>query len=259
MSRYGARPAGPCCAGRLAFRCHDGRMLPTPRALLLDFGGVIVDGPTSPTWAADAASVVAEALVADDRAADASWLVDAPTQHGSEAFWGDVVAATWPAAARRVVVAHATGLSRRLAELKFVRNWQSRPGIADLLAAAAAPGLPMAVVSNTICGAAHRDFLASAGLAGHFVVQLYTDEQRVRKPNPELVWRATAALGVSPADCWFVGDTLSRDVLAARRAGCGAAVLMRSGRVERPPYPDAAPDAVVADPDHLRALLSRLF
>ena len=251
-------------------------MLPTPRALLLDFGGVIVDGPTSPTWAADAASVVAEllaaagvdplpvetvveALVADDRAADASWLVDAPTQHGSEAFWGDVVAATWPAAARRVVVAHATGLSRRLAELKFVRNWQSRPGIADLLAAAAAPGLPMAVVSNTICGAAHRDFLASAGLAGHFVVQLYTDEQRVRKPNPELVWRATAALGVSPADCWFVGDTLSRDVLAARRAGCGAAVLMRSGRVERPPYPDAAPDAVVADPDHLRAFLSQLF
>ena len=252
--------------------------LPMPQALLLDFGGVIVDGPTSPTWAAEVAGVVTklliesrvvpllsvhvvvEALIKADGAADTCWIEAAPVEQWSEKFWRDVVGATWPAEARRTVGAHATNLSRCVAELKFARTWHLRPGITDLLATAEALGLVMAVVSNAISAPVHRDLLASSGLARHFAVQLYSDEQGVRKPNPELVWRAVAALGMSPADCWFVGDTRSRDVLAARRAGCGAAVLMRSVRVDHLPCPEAVnPDVVVADPGQLRALLSGIF
>lgn len=54
-----------------------------------------------------------------------------------------------------------------------------------------------------------------------------------------------------------MGDTRSRDVLVARRAGLGAAVLMRSLRVEHPRHPDGVePDVVVADPRELHALLA---
>ncbi len=54
---------------------------------------------------------------------------------------------------------------------------------------------------------------------------------------------------------------LPPEARAARRAGLRSRSADAVGASEaRPPYPDAAvPDAVVADRDHLGALLSRLF
>jgi aryl-alcohol dehydrogenase-like predicted oxidoreductase/FMN phosphatase YigB (HAD superfamily) len=251
-------------------------MLPTPQALLLDFGGVIVDGPVSPTWPADVATIlikvladagvtpllhyaaVSEALVAADRAADVSALDDRKNKQSSPTFWRTVVDA-WPASAQQVVLEHADRLSRCVAELKFARMWQVRPGIADLLMLAVELGMPMAIVSNAISGAVHREFLDASGLAGYFATQVYSDEQGVKKPDPELVWRATAALGISSEDCWFVGDMRSRDVLSARRARCGAAILIPSARIERPPYPESSdPDLVLNSPSDLCVVLRRL-
>ena len=81
-----------------------------------------------------------------------------------------------------------------------------RPGVPELLAETAARGIPLAVVSNTLCGAVHRDFLAAAGLGDRFAVQLYSDEVGVRKPNPELIRRAASAVKqemprIAPT-CW---------------------------------------------------------
>jgi HAD superfamily hydrolase (TIGR01509 family) len=246
-----------------------GGMLPKPLALLLDFGGVLVDGPDQPGWRADLVAAVNEVLAAAgvaplpaqailepltaDRDDERFWLGEAPIHRP---LWGEVVAAEWPPAARAVASAQAAVLSRRYIEARHAAGWQLRPGITELLAGASARGLPMAVVSNTLHGGTHREFLSRAGLADRFTAQFYSDEEGVRKPNPELARRAVAAVGVPAAECWFVGDTLSRDILVARRAGTGAAILMRSLRVERPPHPDGlAPDATVADPVELHALL----
>ncbi len=248
-------------------------MLPTPRALLLDFGGVIADAPEDPHWSSAVVEAVTEALAAagvaplppeqiiapltaDNHAADLFWQSDAPLQRDHASYWREVVGASWPAAARDAVARHGCALSRRLMEARYAAGWQLRPGMARLLADADSRGMPMAVVSNTLSGAVHRDFLARIGVARHFTAQLYSDEEGVRKPNPAIAERAVDALGVEPAGCWFVGDTLTRDVLVARRAGLGAAVLMRSERAERPPHPDVTPDAVVADPVELHALVS---
>lgn len=250
-------------------------MLTTPGALLLDFGGVIADGTPNPQWTVEMAAaveallvdngveplpaeVVVAALVADDLAADTAWLAPEPRQDAAATHWGDVIGAGWPPPVRTVVTAHAAALARRMGECRYARNWLLRPGMEALVVDAAARGVPLAIVSNTICGELHREYLARTGLGVHFGAQLYSDEEGVRKPNPELVRRAAGALGVAPADCWFVGDTLSRDVLAARRAGAGAAILMRSTRVEGPAHLDGVtPDAVVADPIELHALLRR--
>lgn len=248
-------------------------MLTTPRALLLDFGGVIVDAPDDPGWREVVVEAVARTLAAagvppvpsaeiraaldgDDRAADEHWRHEAPTQPDHAAHWADRVAAGWPPAARAAVAAQAAALSRTLIRAKYADRWRLRPGMVELLADTAERGLPMAVVSNTLYGAVHREFLQGEGLADRFAAQFYSDEEGVRKPNPALAHRAVAELGVDPRDCWFVGDTVTRDVLVARRAGLGAAILMRSLRVERPPHPDGvAPDAVVADPGELHRLL----
>ena len=114
----------------------------------------------------------------------------------------------------------------------------------------------MAVVSNTLCGAAHRDFLAAAGLSGLFVAEFYSDEAGLRKPNPRFARLAAEAIGVSVGECWFVGDSVHRDVACARRAGTAAAVLMRSPRTDREePHPELRPDARIEDGHGLLALL----
>lgn len=247
-------------------------MLPKPRALLLDFGGVIADGPDQPGWREELVAAVNEVLaaagvtplppeailrpLAADLRDERFWLAEAPVQPDPRTLWGEIVAADWPPAARAAALPHATILSRRYIEARHAAGWQLRTGMAELLADATARGLPVVVVSNTLHGATHRGFLERSGIAGRFAAQFYSDEEGVRKPNPELARRAAAAVGVPAAECWFVGDTLSRDVLVARRAGVGAAILMPSLRVERPPHPKGvAPDATVADPVELHALL----
>jgi FMN phosphatase YigB (HAD superfamily) len=159
----------------------------------------------------------------------------------------------WPRSAQAAVRASVGKLSYEWAR----RNgWALRPGIAETLHAAVRAGLPMAVVSNTLCGAAHRDFLARAGVGKLFGAQIYSDEAGVRKPNPQMIWNATDELGVPPAGCWFVGDSRPRDLVCARRADVAAAVLMRSPRTEQPgQWPE--PDATVADGFGLLELLER--
>lgn len=249
--------------------------MPPVHALLLDFGGVIADGPDDLGWRPAMAEVVQEVLASAGAPAvppesivrsldneqryprDEFWRQEAPSQPAHGTFWGDVVAANWPSAARAAVTARGEFLSRRFMELKHASAWQLRTGMRELLAEAAARKVPVAVVSNTLHGGPQRGFLDRVGLGASFAAQLYSDEEGVRKPNPALAMRAVVALGAEPASCWFVGDTVTRDVLVARRAGLAAAVLMRSGRAEpAPDGPDAVPDAVVADPVELRALLA---
>jgi N-acetyl-D-muramate 6-phosphate phosphatase len=245
-----------------------------PRALLLDFGGVIVEDRRRPGFTRSLAELVhaeiadvdgsltVPAIEADLLAGlvaygqwgngTARW--PAPVEISHEELWSDFIAADWPAAARDRVGDRATELTYRMGELG--QDWELRAGMADLLTDMARSGIPVAVVSNTIYGRIHRDFLASAGLADRFAAQFYSDEAGIRKPNPELVRLAAGTLSVEPAQAWFVGDTRSRDVLCGRRAGVGTVVLMHSDRTAREPETAAEPDHEVADPVALHALLT---
>jgi FMN phosphatase YigB (HAD superfamily) len=245
-----------------------------PRALLLDFGGVIVDDRRRPGFARSVAELVHAAIAGVDGAltvpaieadlvaglvAYGAWgngtaRFAAPVEISHEELWTDFIAADWPAAARDAVGDRATELTYRMGEIG--QDWQLRPGMAELLADAARRAIPVAVVSNTIYGRVHRDFLASAGLADRVAAQFYSDEAGIRKPNPELARLAAEAVSVDLADAWFVGDTRSRDVLCGRRAGVGTMVLMHSPRTGREPATTVEPDHEVADPVALHALLT---
>ncbi|GIJ24318.1 HAD family hydrolase [Micromonospora lutea] len=245
-------------------------MLRSPRALLLDFGGVLADAPRQPTAPPDlvrrlfdlaGGAVSAEQIAADlteGSTAYARWRDDVgrsddPIELPHARVWADFVTPTWPAQARTAVDEAATPLAYAWA---WRSEWQVRPGIPEALRAATDAGLPMAVVSNALCGAAHRDFLAAAGLSGLLVAEFYSDEVGRRKPNPRLAWMAADAVGVPIGDCWFVGDSVQRDVACARRAGAGAAILMRSPRTDREPaHPDLRPDARIEDGHGLHGLL----
>jgi HAD superfamily hydrolase (TIGR01549 family) len=244
-------------------------MLPRPSALLLDFGGVLADAPRqdpiSPELLRSLHELTGGALspaeiersLAAGADAYAAWRdEDHPDELTHAEAWDRFVTPRWPGPARDAVRLRATRLSYAWA---WRPGWALRPGIPEALRAARAAGLPMAVVSNTLCGAAHRDFLAGAGVGGLFAAQVYSDEAGVRKPNPEMIRIAARELGVPAERCWFVGDSRQRDIACARRADVTAAILMPSRRTDREVPADwPEPDAVVEDGFGLRDLIERL-
>lgn len=55
------------------------------------------------------------------------------------------------------------------------------------LETARATGIPVAVVSNALSGAVHREYAERTGLGKQLAVQVNSDEAGIRKPNPELI------------------------------------------------------------------------
>lgn len=237
-------------------------MLPSPRALLLDFGGVIVDSPRDfadevmPGLVREVHRLIKGTLTEDEILAElrrADKLRDELRDNSEEypelshaRLWGELVADLWPEDAREAVLARAAELSFRWT---YRPSWRVVPGMADLLDYTLGRGLPVAVVSNTMCGQAHREALDNLGLAGAFAAQIYSDEIGVRKPHPEMIRAAARDLDVPVSACWMVGDQVSKDIECARRAGAAGAILMA-------PEPDPAADWTVLDGHRLLALLS---
>ncbi|WP_045743055.1 HAD family hydrolase [Actinoplanes rectilineatus] len=229
-----------------------------PEAVLLDFGGVLADAaPTGrsapPELVLRVYNLIKGTLApgriqrsfAEGAAAYARWRdEDHPDEMPQAEVWEQFVIHDWPAPAQAWI---RTSIARLSYDWAW-QDWVVRPGIPDVLEFLAGADIPMAVVSNTLAGAAHRDFLDKAGLSRYFGIQVYSDEAGVRKPNPQMIWNATDFLGVSPANCWFVGDSRRRDILCARRADAGHAVLMRSARTDaEDPAAWPAPDLEVTD------------
>lgn len=260
-------------------RVPTGRLC-RPKALLLDFGGVIVLTRANPDWPEELARHVHERLAAlgaahekltaafiaaDIRAgaiADSHWKnamsrLYAPRELRHEEFWGDFVAADWPEPARQAVMAEARELCRVMGHMRSVRAL--RNGLIDLLDACDAAGVPVGIVSNALSGQVHLDVLAEHGLVDRFAVEVHSDAVEMRKPNPEMILLAARRLGLDAADCWYVGDNYDRDILCGIRAGAGGNILMEARKTYEPPYDlDIRPDAIVADPAGLLALFQRM-
>ncbi|XVV11279.1 HAD family hydrolase [Actinoplanes sp. CA-131856] len=235
-----------------------------PAALLLDFGGVLADAPPQrsapPGLVLRIFNLTRGALspgeiqrsVTEGAAAYARWRdEDWPDELSQSEVFERFILPGWPPAAQVPV----RGAARKLAyEWAWRDNWALRPGVPEMLQFAHEVEIPLAVVSNSLSGAAHRDFLDKAGIGEFFAAQIYSDEAGVRKPNPQMIWHATDALGVEPEKAWFVGDTPRRDIECGRRAGVARALLMPSPRTRTEPD-GPSPDAVVEDGFALLKLL----
>ena len=142
-----------------------------PAALLLDFGGVLADAPATrmppPELVLAIYNLIGGSLtpgeiqrsLADGGDAYARWRdEDHPDELSQAEVLDRFVTPGWPRTARAAVRGMAAKLSY---EWAYRDKWALRPGISEVLTAA---GVPLAVVSNTLSGAAHRDFLARAGV-----------------------------------------------------------------------------------------------
>lgn len=247
----------------------------TPRAVLLDFGGVIFQTTKRPEGRDELAAVLAARLQRVGAPVPVERLrasIDAgltalkhwkhassrrlePREMGHREVVGDFLAADLPEAARAALTADATDV---LAQLNTTLSTHTvRPGIRALIAEAQRRGIGLGIVSNAHSGRSHRDILAAHGLGDAFAVQVYSDEVGMRKPHPDMIRLASAALGVEPHEAWYAGDTQDRDVVAARRAGIGAVVITASPHTDSPPFAIAdRADAVFDTPEGLHAALA---
>lgn len=124
-----------------------------------------------------------------------------------------------------------------------------RPEAPAVLAELQERGFRLAVISNILSLGLVPQKLASYGIAGFFDPVITSSGFGYRKPHPRIFHEAAARMGLPPAACAYVGDTVSRDVAGARAAGYGLAIQIRSfltdksdGDIEEP-----APDVVIRD------------
>ncbi|MDE3722704.1 HAD-IA family hydrolase [Nocardiopsis sp. N85] len=236
------RPLGPRPEGG-PLDHHPG----APGALLLDQGGVIALSTATPDVQRDFAASLARRL---DRAGYASTteavlsLVRAgreryrawKAEHDEDgpipeitprAFWHDMVGRDLPERARAFLHAESAQLTLEYADSKSLARMRS--GVREVLDFCAERAIPVAIVSNTVCGRAVREELDRFGIAHLIGAHVYSDELGHRKPDPTTARSALTALDVDPSRAWFVGDKPWRDTAAARRAGVGTAVIVRGG------------------------------
>jgi putative hydrolase of the HAD superfamily len=117
-------------------------------------------------------------------------------------------------------------------------------------------GFRLAIISNIVSRRMVPCKLEEYGLGGTFDPVVTSSEFGRRKPNAQIFLEAARLMQLPPAACAYVGDTISRDVIGARRAGYGLAIQIRSfltDKVDREPgtgpedLRTMVPDAVIFD------------
>jgi putative hydrolase of the HAD superfamily len=128
-------------------------------------------------------------------------------------------------------------------------------GAIAALQALASNGIALSVVSNTMRtpGTVLGQILERAGLTA-FKVMTFSDECRIRKPDPNIFHLTLRQLGVAPEHAVHVGDDPILDVEGAREAGMSVIQVAPDGRANAP----TKPDGVVRGLHELPAALARL-
>ena len=128
------------------------------------------------------------------------------------------------------------------------------PGTTEALALLAESGYKLAIVSN----GRHPFQLHSAealGIVSMFEFVMVSEQEGVRKPDPEIFRRALERLGVSAREAVYVGDHPATDVQATRRAGLKT-IWCQSARFDACPDANAVCEDMRSLPDIIRGLAS---
>lgn len=97
------------------------------------------------------------------------------------------------------------------------------PGVVEGLDRFRAAGFPLGCVTNKASRFTLK-LLRATGLRPYFGAVVSGDDVVNRKPAPDALLAAAAALGVQAREAWMIGDSAA-DVRAARAAGCPVAVV----------------------------------
>ena len=103
-----------------------------------------------------------------------------------------------------------------------------RPQVPALLKVLRERGLRLGVISNILSRNMVPHQLAGYGICEYFQAVLASSVFGWRKPSPRIFLEAARQFNLAPWECAYVGDTVSRDVVGARRAGYALAIQIKS-------------------------------
>ena len=103
---------------------------------------------------------------------------------------------------------------------------------------------PKVLVSNFYGNIA--TVLREFGLGGLFLSVVESAVVGVRKPDPRIFTLGVEALGLHPGEVVVVGDSIDKDIVPARQAGCQT-VWMRGEQWTDAPVNDSAAHRVIND------------
>ena len=115
-----------------------------------------------------------------------------------------------------------------------------RPGVHEMLEALEQRGYKLGVISNNASLYNVFNVLEDYGIRRFMRDVTVSSVTGYRKPHPEIFRISLRQMQVRAEDCVYVGDTISRDIIGAKRAGFAKAVQIGS-------YLSAQKDAAVKD------------
>jgi len=106
---------------------------------------------------------------------------------------------------------------------KYNSSRRKTPYIEDLLEALYEKGIRTAVISNIVMtGASLRMAIDELLPENKFEFVITSADYLFMKPAPDMFEAAAKLAGVSPGDCWYLGDTLRADVRGSSPVGMTA-------------------------------------
>lgn len=103
------------------------------------------------------------------------------------------------------------------------------PDARDILAELGRRRIKTGVITNGFRSEAETVFARVGLKADDFGVVVGCDTAGAGKPDPAPFLHAAKALGVSPSDCVFAGDSYAKDYVGARDAGMRPVLVVRNG------------------------------
>lgn len=103
-----------------------------------------------------------------------------------------------------------------------------RPGVREMLEALKARGYRLGVISNNASLYNVFNVLEEYGIRSYMQDVTVSSITGYRKPHPEIFRISLRQMQVRAENCVYVGDTISRDIIGAKRAGFARAVQIGS-------------------------------
>lgn len=110
-------------------------------------------------------------------------------------------------------------------------------------------GYKLGIIANSISDTEIPDWLQADGLEKYFSAVALSSKLGHRKPDPEIYLKAAQMIGVDPAQCAYVGDNPTRDILGAKAARYGEVVILLEAATlqKEPPREKFKPDGIIGE------------
>ncbi|MFQ5925444.1 MAG: HAD family hydrolase [Dehalococcoidia bacterium] len=173
------------------------------------------------------------------------WRVQSKVEIKAADFWNEYVFGDLNLPSQKI--ARIAELLTFFVETNFYRR-QMRKEVPRVLEAIRQMGLKIGCISNVLGIMLVPYCLEKYGIINYFEVIVLSSIYGRRKPDPSIFRYAARLTGVSPAQCVYVGDTISRDVIGSKQAGYGLSLLIPSSLTQQsdisnePIQPDATLD-----------------